>query len=102
MNFIDKIKTEALRHLDKEDQLYLYGSRARNDNMQNSDWDLLIITSNHYSHNDSFDKYIYPLVLFGQKEREDISVQTYSQDEWNEINPSLFYLNVMKDRIRII
>ena len=100
--FIDTIREEALQHIEKNDNLYLYGSRARNDNGPDSDWDLLFLTGKDYTSDENFEKYIYPLVLLGQKKQQEISVLAYSKAEWKRNSPSLFYLNVMNDKIKII
>ncbi len=99
--FLTQIKAKASRLLTPEDQLFLYGSRARGDNDEYSDWDILIITRNKYTNDEQFEKFIYPLTLYGQEHNQEISVITYSKEEWEANNTSLFYKNVTKDRIRL-
>lgn len=101
-SFLDKIQEHARSILEKEDRMYLYGSRARGDNNDSSDWDIMIITSKTHSEDDSFEKYTYPLVLFGQINSQDVSVITYSLQEWENRKGLPFYGNVMEDRKRII
>lgn len=100
--FFYDIKKRAAKQLDHGDKLYLYGSRARGDNKPNSDWDLLIITNKTYDNNQAFNKYIYPIIHFGQENQQEISVLTYSIVEWESLKASPFYMNVIKDRITII
>lgn len=101
-SFLDKIQEHARTILEEEDRMYLYGSRARGDNNDSSDWDIMIITSKTHSEEDSFEKYTYPLVLFGQINKQDVSVITYSLQEWENRKGLPFYGNVMEDRKRII
>ena len=82
--------------------MFLYGSRARGDENPSSDWDIIIITKNDKNERESFEQYVYPLVLFGQMNNEELSVLTYTTKEWEERRITPFYQNVMKDRKRII
>ena len=102
LDFLSQIKNRALRQLEPGDKLYLYGSRARGDNNPDSDWDLLVITKKRYSNAQSFDKYIYPIIHFGQEKQQEISVLAYSTPEWESLKSSPFYTNVMNDRIIVI
>lgn len=74
MDSSKEIIKETKRHLEYKDNLYMYGFRAR---------------------------IIYPLVPLGQMNGKEISVLSYSKEEWEQFNPSLFYMNVMKDGIRL-
>ena len=101
-NFLSKIREQAIPLLDKGDELYLYGSRARGDENLSSDWDIMIITINNKTEDESFEQYIYPLVSFGQKNNQELSVLTYTAKEWEERKTTPFYHNVMKDRKKIL
>jgi predicted nucleotidyltransferase len=101
-SFLSKIKKKGQEQLVPGDKMFLYGSKARGTDNPMSDWDILILTKEQHTENDSFEKYIYPLVLFGQINNEDISVITYSQKEWENNKCSPFYQNVMRDRIQLI
>ena len=102
IDFLSEIKRAALPILDENDHMFLYGSRARGDNTMSSDWDMIIITKACHSEDKAFDKYVYPLVLFGQQREQDVSVMVFSMTEWEERKMTPFYRNVMKDRIEII
>lgn len=101
-DFLLEIKHTALSVLDKGDSLFLYGSRARGTSTSTSDWDLLIITKDRHSEDNAFDKYVFPLVLFGQQKEQAISVMVYSPKEWEKRKSTPFYQNVMNDRIRVL
>ena len=86
----------------RADHLYLYGSRARKEAKDTSDWDFIVFTRRKFSSQESFDKIVFPLVLLGQENNQEVSVLVYSYKEWRERRDSLFYWNVMKDRVRIV
>ncbi len=100
--FIEELRKYTTSLLEKGEQLYLYGSRARGTEKENSDWDLLIITKQKYNEQEAFEKYVYPIVLFGQINGQEISVITYSKRQWDKEAPTLFHYNVMKERIKIV
>lgn len=47
-----KIIRESINELLPESSIMLFGSRARHDNTQDSDYDLMIITKDHYENNE--------------------------------------------------
>ena len=62
----------------------------------------MIITINNKTEDELFEQYIYPLVSFGQKNNQELSVLTYTAKEWEERKITPFYHNVMKDRKKIL
>ena len=95
--FLDILRSKAATLLEKGDQVFLYGSRARNTADEDSDWDLIVITEREYSFKDSFDKYVYPLVVAGIDRQQDVSVFVYSKNEWEQRKGQPFYNNVSRD-----
>lgn len=65
VQMINHIKQTAARVLPKGSTLYLYGSRARGDYHEDSDWDLLVLIDKPKLAHEDFDKYSYPFVLMG-------------------------------------
>ncbi len=55
MRVIDHIQQIAKTMLPKGSELYLYGSRARGDFHEDSDWDLLLLLDKPSLENDDFD-----------------------------------------------
>lgn len=92
--FIENIKKVARQVLPKGSTLYLYGSRARGDYHEYSDWDLLLLLDKAKIEFDDFQRYSYPFVLMGLDMGEDIRPQTYTKDEWFNGQHSMFYYNV--------
>ncbi|MBP3260095.1 MAG: nucleotidyltransferase domain-containing protein [Prevotella sp.] len=95
---IKHIKQTAARVLPKGSTLYLYGSRARGDYHEDSDWDLLLLLDKPKRELNDFDKYAYPIMEQGFDLWQYISVHTYTKDEWYNTPHSLFYYNVEHDK----
>ena len=56
------------RQLIPDDRLILFGSQARGDAHENSDWDLLaILNSDKRSWRNDFNQYVYPFSEIGDK-----------------------------------
>ena len=62
---IDNIRQVAAQVLPKGSTLYLYGSRARGDARNDSDWDLLLLLNNEGDSDDNFRRYAYPIIVRG-------------------------------------
>jgi predicted nucleotidyltransferase len=92
-NVVDKLK-EIGKKLDVE--IYLYGSAARGENKEESDWDLLIIGN--------VDSSKLEKNLDSIKTDENLKPSLYTQNEWNQTEEKdpAFFERVEKDRIRLI
>lgn len=95
---IDNIRRMATCVLPKGSMLYLYGSRARGDNHEGSDWDLLLLLDKPRLEREDFDKYAFPFVEMGWDIGEDIRPHAYTKDEWFNGPHSMFYYNVEEDK----
>jgi predicted nucleotidyltransferase len=95
---IENIRQVAARVLPKGSTLYLYGSRARGDYHEDSDWDLLLLLDKPKLEQEDFDKYSYPFVLMGWDMGADIRPHAYTKEEWFNGPHALFYFNVEKDK----
>lgn len=84
-----------------EGRVFLYGSHARGDASENSDWDLLIVTDDSISTDDDFKKYAFPFAEIGWKHGEQITPLHYTNSQWEMQKSTLFYQNVTKDAIRL-
>ena len=97
-NILESIKQVAKDVLPKGSTLYLYGSRARGDHRQYSDWDLLLLLDKPKKGADDFDKYAYPIMERGFDLWQYFSVHTYTKDEWYGGPHALFFYNVEQDK----
>ncbi len=93
---IKNIRQVAAGTLPKGSALFLYGSRARGDWAEDSDWDLLLILDK--KGDDDFRRYAYPIIECGFNLWQYFSVQTYSREEWNNGPHPMFYYNVEHDK----
>ena len=96
-NMIDKIKRVARDVLPEHSKLYLYGSRARGDAHEGSDWDLLILLDKPKITLDDYGVG-YPFREAGWEMGEEINPQVYSKEEWSQYSFTPFYKNVEHDK----
>ena len=96
---ISQLIRNTISSIDPKAEVILYGSRARGDERNDSDWDILILTD--YSVNlqieRKFRDKLYDLEL---EIEEPFSIFTYSKNEWQSkqrITP--FYQNVVQEGI---
>lgn len=83
-------------------QLSIYGSRARGDAKDESDWDLhILIKGDEKLSWDNWDKYAWPFSLVGTSFNETINPRIYSFSGWEKRSFLPFYKNVEKDKIII-
>ena len=95
---LENIKKLAAEVLPKGSTLYLYGSRARGDSHEDSDWDLLVLLDKTKLENGDFDKYSYPFILMGWDYGQDIRPHAYTKNEWFNGPHAMFYYNVEEDK----
>lgn len=94
------IKT-VIHSIDPSAEVLLYGSRARGDERDDSDWDILILTSYKVTLNieQEFRDRLYDLEL---ETGEAFSVFAYSKQDWlHKQNITPFYYNVTREGIRL-
>lgn len=96
-NEIKQLKNRLLPN----EKVILFGSQARGDEHENSDWDLLILLNKENLTLEDDDKYAFPFVLMGWRHGTYISVKLYSKTEWEKRKASFFRYNVEKEGIEI-
>ena len=79
----------------------LFGSRARGDAKDGSDWDVLVLIDKPRITLLDYDKYSYPLRELGWDMDEIINPVLFSNKEWNENHFTMFNHNVMNEGIAI-
>lgn len=98
---IASLRDEAHKVLPKGGSLWLYGSRARGDNNNESDWDLLILIDKNEVEASDFDTISYPLIEYGWHFGADLSPQIYTHKEWERMKNTPYHNNVEQDKIVI-
>lgn len=79
--------------------VYLYGSRARGDYSEDSDWDLLIVKDDSVYCDDDFEKLAFPFAKIGWTYGEQITPLLYTKSEWESQRFTAFYHNVKSEGI---
>jgi len=79
-------------------KVYLYGSRVRGTERDESDWDILILLSQDEVTNEIEEEITSPLYDLELNTGEVISPMIYSEKDWNtKYSVTPFYQNVMKE-----
>ena len=78
--------------------MWLYGSRARGDEREDSDWDLLLLINKDKIEREDFDRYSYPIIEYGWQHGADLSPQMYTKKEWEAMRITPYYQNVENDK----
>lgn len=81
--------------------IFLFGSRARGNNRNDSDWDLLILLDKDGIEEADYEKYFDTFTELSWKISQQINPQLYTQKDWNNISYTPFYANVEHDKILI-
>ena len=82
-------------------QVWLYGSRARGDAHEGSDWDILILLDKDRIQLDDYALYSYPFRELGWDLGQYINVVLYTKKGWQADAASPFHENVNEEGIRI-
>jgi len=89
------------RQILPNEKVILFGSQARGDAREDSDWDLLIVINSNSTNLDDEIKYSYPFAKLGWKYNIDLNVLLYSKNDWGKRSFMPFYKNILKDGTEI-
>ncbi len=99
---VDALKHKAAEILPKGSQVALYGSRARGDAHEDSDWDLqILIPGEERVPWSEWDTYAWPFAAIGLLYDEMVNPRLYSFAGWLKRSFLPFYKNVEKDKVVI-
>ena len=94
-NEIQALKRQILPN----EKVILFGSQARGDAGEDSDWDLLVLLDKEKTNfNKDYKEYAYPFYNIGFKYGTHISIIIDAKKEW-ETHPSLLRYNVEREEI---
>jgi len=89
------------RQILPNEKVILFGSQARGDAREDSDWDLLVLLNKEKITFEDENTYAYPFADIGWDFGTYISVKMYTQKEWQSRSFTPFYNNIQKDGIVI-
>jgi len=91
------------RQLLPNEKVILFGSQARGDARESSDWDLMILLDKKGKITAEEDAmYGYPFDTIGWKYGAAINTLIYSTEDWEKRSITPFYKNIAKEGIEII
>jgi len=90
------------RQILPNEKVILFGSQARGDAREDSDWDLLVLLNKEKKTFEDEDIYGFPFDKIGWSNGVSINTILYSTDEWKKRKITPFYENVEKEGIEII
>ena len=88
------------RQLLPNDRMILFGSQARGDAREDSDWDLLVLLNKEKKEELDEGK-AYKFVLMGWNYGTYLSIKIYTENEWEKGKMFPFYKNVEREGIEI-
>ena len=89
----------TIRSSEPDAGIILYGSRARGDAREDSDWDVVVLLNKPPMSHDERYAIAYELWDKGQDIGEEINTLVYTKDQWDSAPPSLFKYNVREEGI---
>ena len=92
---------DTIRASEPTAQIILYGSRARGDARETSDWDVLAIVDKPRLSLKDRSNIQYPVWDKGLELGQEINVFPYTRRQWEQTPLSLFKYNVMKEGIAL-
>ena len=97
---LDIIRT-TVRSTEPDAEIILYGSRARGDAREDSDWDVVVLLNKPpMPHHERY-KVAYDVWDKGQDIGQEINMLVYTKEQWDAAPPSLFKYNVREEGIRL-
>ena len=96
-NEIQTLKRQIL----PDEKVILFGSQARGDAHEESDWDLLVLIDKEKKTSEDEDKYAFPFDELGWNYGVAINAKLYTQKQWEQGRIFPFYKNVMREGVEI-
>lgn len=100
MPIVELIRT-TIREQDPHAEIILYGSRARGEAHEGSDWDVIVLLNKPKLSFKERGNIGYTLWTKGFDAGEEINTFEFTKKEWEEAPLTMFKYNVMKEGIRL-
>ncbi|MBP5545900.1 MAG: nucleotidyltransferase domain-containing protein [Bacteroidales bacterium] len=91
----------TVRATEPDAQIILYGSRARGDAREDSDWDVVVLLNKPAMTHSARYEVACDVWEKGLDIGEEINTFVYTADQWNSAPPSMFKHNVINEGIRL-
>jgi len=101
-NIVEQIQTLGRKVLPEGSSLLLYGSRARGDDREDSDYDIVVLVDKDKQQLQDFTDYAYPFMEMGWEVGVEINPMLYTRKEWSQRYFTPFYKNVEHDKIVLV
>ncbi len=102
-DILKRIIETARKVLPRHARIILFGSHARGDAQDNSDWDLLVLIDKKGRITErDFTRYAYPLVDLGWTLNAEINPLIYTNEEWERRKITPFYKNVSAEGMELL
>ena len=95
------IHEKAVQVVPSGTRVILFGSQARGDAHEGSDWDVLILMDKARVYNEDFDEVAFPFVELGWEIGEVINPLLYTYSDWQKRHFTPFYKNVEQEGIEL-
>lgn len=93
---------KSVHSKDPNAEVFLFGSRARGDNREDSDWDILILIDSNKVTNEIEDNFRDDLYTIELESGQIISTFIYPKNYWNShLVYSPLYKNVIKEGVKL-
>ena len=96
---LQSIKDKTREIMPAEGKVILFGSQARGDYHENSDWDLLILLDKQKLASTDFDDFAYPFFELGWHLDVEIHPMLYTVGDWEKRHVLPIYHDVQKEGI---
>ncbi len=100
-HIIQAIAEKAKAVAPKGSEIILFGSQARGDARENSDWDILVLLDKERVSPADIDEVAYPLRELGWDFGETINTILFTKEEWDRDVASPFHQNVTREGITL-
>lgn len=101
-NILQAIRRKIQEIVPQGSSAILFGSQARGDARNDSDWDVLILLGKERVQLCDYDNYSYPLREMGWELGADINPILYTKTAWEQNSYTPFYKNVTKEGIVLL
>lgn len=100
-NKITELISTTIHKAEPEAKVLLFGSRARGDAKEDSDWDIVVIVNSDKVSDTQFEKINYDLWTIGLDMGQQINTIIYTRRQWDDAHPSLFKYNIINESIEL-